>query len=267
MTDRATAAAPTFPPSRMGISAGAKQEFNDYTRADGSSMEVKLPSAGEADREWQKHHLRLFGLDPIPTYQEFVKRSLATGIQETGTVISIPHWGMSGEKVTHGSESWLWVEHIQGTQSDEVATAAPQTAKYAMLDQLLLLNFELAGLRQAYDGDLQEALVELETLSKAASEEEVPEPDADAVENARILLPKLFALLPVRYRVSPTERRGVAIDAPMRWGGSVAVECAPDDTVYCFATIDGNSRRAKFYQMDGLPDVFIAKALRDLAAG
>ena len=88
-----------------------------------------------------------------------------------------------------------------------------------MLDQLLLLNFELAGLRQAYDGDLQEALVELETLSKAASEEEVPEPDADAVENARILLPKLFALLPVRYRVSPTERRGVAIDAPMRWGG------------------------------------------------
>ena len=47
----------------------------------------------------------------------------------------------------------------------------------------------------------------------------------------------------------------------------MAVECAPDDTVSCFATIDGNSRRAKFYQMDGLPDVFIAKALRDLASG
>ena len=53
----------------------------------------------------------------------------------------------------------------------------------------------------------------------------------------------------------------------MKRGASVAVECAPDDTVYCFATINGNSRRAKFYQMDGLPDVFIEKALRDLDAG
>ena len=117
------------------------------------------------------------------------------------------------------------------------------------------------------DAALHEALADLEILGEAASEEEMSEPDAGAVANARILLPKLFELLPVRYRVSPTERRGVAIDAPMRWGASVAVECAPDDTVYCFATIDGNSRRAKFYQMDGLPGVFIAKALRDLAAG
>lgn len=267
MTNRATAATPTFPPFLMGMSAGAEQEFRDYTRADGSSMEVKLPSAGEAGREWQKHHLRLLGPDLIPTYQEFVRRSLATGIQEAATVMSIPYWGMSSGKVTQGGRSCLSVEHIHGTQSDEVATAAPQSAESAMLDQLLLLNVELAGLRQAYNADLQEALSELETLSEAASEEELPEPDADAVENARILLPKLFALLPVRYRVSPTGRRGVAIDAPMRWGASVAVECGPDDTVYCFATIDGNSRRAKFYQMDGLPDVFIAKALRDLAAG
>ena len=116
------------------------------------------------------------------------------------------------------------------------------------------------------DRDLQEALSDLDLLNEEAREEDLPEPDAEAVTNARTLLPRLYAILPVRYQVSPTERRGVAIDAPMRWGASVAVECAPDDTVYCFATIDGNSRRAKFYQMDGLPDVFIEKALRDLAA-
>ena len=115
--------------------------------------------------------------------------------------------------------------------------------------------------------DLHDALADMDSLHEEARQDDLPEPDAGAVENARILLPKLFAIYPARYQVSPTERRGVAIDAPMRWGASVAVECAPDDTVYCFAAIDGNSRRAKFYQMDGLPDVFIEKALCDLAAG
>lgn len=115
--------------------------------------------------------------------------------------------------------------------------------------------------------NLEEALADLDGLTAEAREEDLPEPDPEAVENARVLLPRLFDIHPVRYQVSPTERRGVAIDAPMRRGGAVAVECAPDDTVYCFAAIDGNSRRAKFYQMDGLPDVFIAKALRDLSAG
>ena len=117
------------------------------------------------------------------------------------------------------------------------------------------------------DQDLQDALADLNGLNEEASEEDLPEPDPEAVENARVLLPRLFDIHPVRYQVSPTERRGVAIDAPMRRGAAVGVECAPDDTVYCFAAIDGNSRRAKFYQMDGLPDVFIAKALHDLAAG
>ncbi len=117
------------------------------------------------------------------------------------------------------------------------------------------------------DRDLREALSDLDSLNEEAKADDLPEPDAEAVANARTLLPRLYAILPARYRVSPTERRGVAIDAPMKWGASVAVECAPDDTVYCFATIGGNSRRAKFYQMDGLPDVFIEKALRDLAAG
>ena len=115
--------------------------------------------------------------------------------------------------------------------------------------------------------DLQDALADLDSLSEEAREEELPEPDPEAVANARTLLPRLFSIYPVRYQVSPTERRGVAIDAPMRRGAAVAVECVPDETVYCFAAIDGNSRRAKFYQMDGIPDVFIAKALRDLAAG
>ena len=147
-----------------------------------------------------------------------------------------------------------------------LANTNPRLSEVILQHEVLLPDFSMAELLPHDDQDLQGAVSDLDLLNEEAKEEELPEPDAEAVANARTLLPRLYAILPVRYRVSPTERRGVAIDAPMRWGASVAVECAPDDTVYCFATIDGNSRRAKFYQMDGLPDVFIEKALRDLAA-
>lgn len=113
---------------------------------------------------------------------------------------------------------------------------------------------------------LRESFRDFDSLDQVAEQDGLPSPDKNAVKNARFLLEKLYEILPVRYRVTPTARRGVAIDAPMKHAASVAVECAPDDTVYCFATIHGNSRRAKFYQMDGLPDVFIRKALQDLEA-
>ena len=116
---------------------------------------------------------------------------------------------------------------------------------------------------------LQEALADVEELATLEAliyeGNEMPKPDLSAIANALTLLPKLYQILPVRYNITPTERRGVAIDVPMQRGAAVAVECAPDDTVYCFVTIDGNRRRAKFYQMDGLPDEFITKALQDMA--
>lgn len=156
------------------------------------------------------------------------------------------------------------VEVLQGTQP---ATAGPQTFVTTMGPMYTLTDLAIGELPAPDARDLHDALADLDRLSEEAREEDLPEPDAEAVENARILLPRLFEIYPVRYQISPTERRGVTIEAPMKWGAAVAVECAPSDTVYCFAAIDGNSRRAKFYQMDGLPDVFIEKALRDLAAG
>jgi len=115
------------------------------------------------------------------------------------------------------------------------------------------------------DKDLRKAFSDFESLTKMAQDEELPTPDPIAVSNARELLPKLYDVLPVRYRISPTDRAGVAIDTPMRWGASVSVECAPSNRVYCFVAIVGKSRRAKFYQMDGLPDGFIRDALRDFS--
>ncbi len=110
-------------------------------------------------------------------------------------------------------------------------------------------------------------LEDIDQLGSIAEEEEVPFPDSRAISNARVMIKRLYRFYPVRYQVTPTERRGVSIDAPMRKAGAVSVECAPNDIVYCFAAIDGIRRRAKFYQMEGLPDKFILQALDDLAKG
>ena len=266
MTDRATASTPMSPPFLMGMPLEAEVQFEDYTCAEGSSMERKLPSAGEARWEWQRHNVKVFGPGPTVIYTQLLKRVLAAESQKGSTLMNVPHWENTDPKMTHSLGGTL-LEHLHDVQSVVFPTTLAHVAQRTIQNELEPVTLCPVAGWQGNDGELQEALADLERLTEAASEEEMPEPDLAAVANARILLPKLFQLLPVRYHVSPTERRGVAIDAPMRWGASVAVECAPDDTVYCFATIDGNSRRAKFYQMDGLPDVFIAKALRDLASG
>lgn len=47
--------------------------------------------------------------------------------------------------------------------------------------------------------------------------------------------------------------------------GVVSVEVDHDgENVFCVASIGDNLRRAKYYQLDGLPDGFIKEAIRDL---
>ena len=265
MTDSANVAHRTYPPFLMGMPSAAEEQFKHWTRARGSSMEPRLPSAADAGRDWYQHGLKVFVNEPSVGV-EWTPLAQGAESHDAAMLMGILHsWDTSG-KVINPSD-WLSVGAVGEGQSTEITTSAPEPQEGALERALRLYAMGTATLWRGDDRDLQEALSDLDGLSEVAREEEVPEPDPEAVTNARSLLPKLYALLQVRYRVSPTERKGVAIDAPMKWGRSVAVECAPDDTVYCFATIDGNSRRAKFYQMDGLPDVFIAKALRDLAAG
>ena len=112
--------------------------------------------------------------------------------------------------------------------------------------------------------DLKAALGELAQIENEARDLGVSTPDESTKKNAACLLRSLHTLFPGRYDVSPTDRGGVAIAAPSRRGAAVVVECAPLGRVYCFVTVDGNRRRAKYYQMDGLPDEFIIKAMCDL---
>ena len=114
------------------------------------------------------------------------------------------------------------------------------------------------------DVELENAWEELRRVREEAREDDLPEPDIAAIRNAGVLLPGLYATLRGTYHIYPTERGGVGISAPSRRGAAVVVECAQLDRVYCFVTLDGQRRRAKYYQMDGLPDEFIKNALRTL---
>lgn len=111
---------------------------------------------------------------------------------------------------------------------------------------------------------LMESLYGLERIRDEARVEELPIPSPSTIDNARLLLPKLHRIHPGFYDVYPTEEGAVAITPPAKKGASASIECHDNNIVYCFASIYGNSRRAKFYQMDDLPDPFIEKVLRDL---
>lgn len=115
---------------------------------------------------------------------------------------------------------------------------------------------------------LMDTLADLDCIDGRVEELELDAPpDPAAVANARALIEKIHDIYPARYHVSPTERRGVAIEAPVKKAAAVSLECAPNDIVYCFVAINGKRRRAKFYQMTDLPDPFIKTALQDLAKG
>lgn len=251
-----------------GTQATAEMKVRDVTSGKGGGTDILRYSAdeledrypGEGNVAWGNAFATFYDLT-IPTHLDADHAAL--------TVFVAPHWGRTG--VTRAARgNLLSHEGVLGIpQETQPPTADPQQYANTLRRVYSLSDFTRATLLPLHIRELEAALADLDGLGEEAREEDLPEPDAEAVANARTLLPELFSIYPVRYRVSPTERRGVAIDAPMKWGASVAVECAPDDTVYCFVTINGNSRRAKFYQMEGLPDAFIAKALRDLelAAG
>lgn len=115
--------------------------------------------------------------------------------------------------------------------------------------------------------DVIDPTTRFEVLRELEELEASQDLDARVIDNARTLIPKLWEIHPVRFEVYVSERNGIVIEAPTRRSGSVGIECCERDIVYCFVTVDGNNRYAKFYQLDGLPDPFMTKALRDLAVG
>lgn len=112
--------------------------------------------------------------------------------------------------------------------------------------------------------ELAEALQELSEAPADAEADGLELPSAAAFANARRLLEAMYRISPRRYTVYPTSDAYIAIDARGVNDGIVVVMCGSDGGVLCLATIDQESRRARYASARRLPDGFIREALHEL---
>ena len=112
--------------------------------------------------------------------------------------------------------------------------------------------------------DLEEALQELATVMADAEEEGIDVPSQTARTNAERLLKAMYRISPRLYGVYPAPDGYVAIDARGINDRIAVVMCGSAGEALCFATIDGDSRRARYSTARELPDGFIREALAAL---
>ena len=112
--------------------------------------------------------------------------------------------------------------------------------------------------------DLAEALQELAEATADAEEDGLEVPSATAMSNAERLLKSMYRISPRRYLVYPMSDAYIAIDARGANDGIIVVMCGSDGGVLCLATINEESRRARYSTARKLPDGFIREALFEL---
>ena len=112
--------------------------------------------------------------------------------------------------------------------------------------------------------DLAEAMQELAEVTADAEEDGLEVPSATAMSNAERLLKSMYRISPRRYLVYPMSDAYIAIDARGANDGIIVVMCGSDGGVLCLATINEESRRARYSTARKLPDGFIREALFEL---
>ena len=115
--------------------------------------------------------------------------------------------------------------------------------------------------------DLSEAIDDIDNIVDEACEEGFPSPPDDVISTARRLLKSLHELRPKRFEVYPTPEGEIAIVAPGGPKRSVMALCDPKGEVLCMVNLNGNHRRARYSDANGLPDGFFREALADLEGG
>ena len=153
-------------------------------------------------------------------------------------------------------------------------TLVPESAFYgssspsrALLTHRLARYVNESVLRadRALQHDLTEALRDLANVPDEAEEKQAPKPSSATLMNAEILLRRMYRMHPIRYSVYPLYDGEVAIDATRPNGESVIVVCLPDGGAICLVGIGLRQRRARYSDMESLPDGFFRDALLELA--
>ena len=115
---------------------------------------------------------------------------------------------------------------------------------------------------------LAEAMQELAEIPQDA-EELGTSVSETTLSNAGILLRRLYDKVPRRYMIScfgePDQPEdSVAIDARGENGGIVVITCDPDERVLCIVSNNEERNTVRYPSIEGLPDEYIANALRSL---
>ena len=118
--------------------------------------------------------------------------------------------------------------------------------------------------KETTDPDLVEAQTDLSEVFQEAREDGLPRPARATVEAADRLLREMFQLSPRPYSVYPTPDREIAIHGQHVNSGSVLVLCDSEGGALCLVSLLRTSRRARYSDVDDLPDGFLTQALHDL---
>ena len=115
--------------------------------------------------------------------------------------------------------------------------------------------------------DLAEALADLDNVADEAHDEGFEPPPNGVIWTAGRLLRSMYRLRPMRFEVYPTPEGEIAVVAPGGPRRSVMALCEPKGEVLCMVNLNGNHRRARYSDANGLPDGFFREALADLEGG
>ena len=111
--------------------------------------------------------------------------------------------------------------------------------------------------------EFAEIMRELEEAAEEAADMGYPSPSDLAVSNAKLLLRKMYQIVPRRFEVYPTPDAEIAIDAPGD-GGSLVMLCDSNGGVLCMANFRNEHHTRSYTTTDALPDGFVTEALAAL---
>ena len=166
----------------------------------------------------------------------------------------------------------MQVRHTQPLRAD-VGTAGLETPSGYGIEAAMLLWSkappETTGFphRPYIPSDLAEALADLDNVADEAHDEGFEPPPNGVIWTAGRLLRSMYRLRPMRFEVYPTPEGEIAIVAPGGPRRSVMALCEPKGEVLCMVNLNGNHRRARYSDANGLPDGFFREALADLEGG
>ena len=175
----------------------------------------------------------------------------------------LAHAAGNSPATVHGHTAWM---------THEGAPLSKDAIIHGMMDRLIgglqsstiTIQHQDEQAPSSPPADLEEALQELASVTADAEEEGIDVPSQTARTNAERLLKAMYRISPRLYGVYPAPDGYVAIDARGINDRIAVVMCGSAGEALCFATIDGDSRRARYSTARELPDGFIREALAAL---